>query len=180
MADTQSTHLRIESSLLNNHHTSTVSLVFVWKLYWARWDTLHSGTVDSPFFFLSIFSTFSKSGKIILSKMGKGKKFTLCVCGRKKRANFTFTHWPWKKKRINNYLCFTRTIWTKNKKTKMSSRIVLLACGSFNPPHYLHARIFEVAKNYLARRNQTVVHGWLSPVSDGYGKPGLGMCYFIK
>ena len=52
--------------------------------------------------------------------------------------------------------------------------IVLLACGSFNPPHYLHARIFEVAKNHLAKIDKKVVHGWLSPVSDGYGKPGLG------
>lgn len=64
----------------------------------------------------------------------------------------------------------------------MSSRIVLLACGSFNPPHYLHARIFEVARNYLTKRNREtqVVHGWISPVSDGYGKPGLGKYYFLK
>ena len=61
------------------------------------------------------------------------------------------------------------------RKKEMSSRIVLLACGSFNPPHYLHARIFEVARNYMSKRNRhTVVHGWISPVSDGYGKPGLG------
>merc|ERR1711935_988508 len=60
------------------------------------------------------------------------------------------------------------------RKKEMSSRIVLLACGSFNPPHYLHARIFEVARNYMSKRNRhTVVHGWISPVSDGYGKPGL-------
>ena len=104
--------------------------------------------------------------------MGKGKKFTLCVCvcvdGKE-----SSTLRPRKKNEKNNYLYFTRKLKTKKKK-KMSSRIVLLACGSFNPPHYLHARIFEVAKNYLARQNQTVVHGWLSPVSDGYGKPGLG------
>lgn len=52
-------------------------------------------------------------------------------------------------------------------------KIVLLACGSFNPPHFLHARIFEIAKNYLRSQKIDSVQGWLSPVSDGYGKPGL-------
>ena len=98
----------------------------------------------------------------------------------------------------------------------MSNRnVVLLACGSFNPPHSMHLRnsdtlayssrilhysillyiqresvksisvsnhitenrMFESARIALERQKYSVVAGWLSPVSDGYGKRGLGISH---
>ena len=53
--------------------------------------------------------------------------------------------------------------------------VALLACGSFNPITNMHLRMFECAKNYINSHcsNIFVKYGRLSPVSDGYGKPGL-------
>ncbi|XP_072378590.1 nicotinamide/nicotinic acid mononucleotide adenylyltransferase 3 isoform X1 [Diabrotica undecimpunctata] len=54
------------------------------------------------------------------------------------------------------------------------SPIVLLACGSFNPPTNMHLRMFELARDYLHRMGQHVVLGGvISPVHDGYGKEDL-------
>ncbi|GLV32593.1 Nicotinamide mononucleotide adenylyltransferase [Carabus blaptoides fortunei] len=53
-------------------------------------------------------------------------------------------------------------------------KVVLLACGSYNPPTNMHLRMFEIAKDYLHRLgNYTVVGGLMSPVHDGYGKKDL-------
>ena len=51
--------------------------------------------------------------------------------------------------------------------------VVLLACGSFNPPTLMHLRMFELARAHLERRGQRVLGGYMSPVSDAYGKAGL-------
>ena len=51
--------------------------------------------------------------------------------------------------------------------------IVLVACGSYNPPTYMHLRLFERAKDFFARSSQPVIGGILSPVSDKYGKKTL-------
>ncbi|XP_043233746.1 nicotinamide/nicotinic acid mononucleotide adenylyltransferase 3-like isoform X2 [Amphibalanus amphitrite] len=50
-------------------------------------------------------------------------------------------------------------------------KIILLACGSFNPPTHMHLRIFEIARDYLHRMGKyQVVAGLMSPVHDSYGK----------
>lgn len=52
--------------------------------------------------------------------------------------------------------------------------LLLVACGSFSPPTFLHLRMFEIASDYT--RDNTdfeVVGGYMSPVSDGYKKDGL-------
>lgn len=53
------------------------------------------------------------------------------------------------------------------------SKIVLLAAGSFNPPTYGHLRMLEDAKSSLELSGNTVIEGFMSPVSDGYGKTTL-------
>lgn len=51
--------------------------------------------------------------------------------------------------------------------------VVLLLCGSFNPPTHMHMRLFELASEELHRRGYYVCGSYLSPVSDTYSKPGL-------
>ncbi|KAJ9599097.1 hypothetical protein L9F63_010434, partial [Diploptera punctata] len=54
------------------------------------------------------------------------------------------------------------------------SNIVLLACGAYNPPTYLHLRMFEIARDHLNRLGCcNVIGGIISPVHDGYGKNEL-------
>ncbi|XP_022256918.1 nicotinamide/nicotinic acid mononucleotide adenylyltransferase 1-like isoform X2 [Limulus polyphemus] len=53
-------------------------------------------------------------------------------------------------------------------------KVVLLACGSFNPITNMHLRMFELARDYLhSTKRYQVIGGIISPVSDGYGKKGL-------
>ncbi|XP_068161869.1 nicotinamide/nicotinic acid mononucleotide adenylyltransferase 1 [Antennarius striatus] len=53
-------------------------------------------------------------------------------------------------------------------------KVVLLACGSFNPITFMHLRMFELARDHLEDTGQyTVVKGIISPVGDGYKKKGL-------
>ncbi|CAH0401718.1 unnamed protein product [Chilo suppressalis] len=53
-------------------------------------------------------------------------------------------------------------------------KVVLLACGSFSPPTYMHLRMFEIARDYLhSTGTATVVGGVVSPVHDAYGKKDL-------
>lgn len=55
-----------------------------------------------------------------------------------------------------------------------SQKVVLLACGSFNPPTNMHLRMFELARDHLHRStNYHVIAGLVSPVHDKYGKEGL-------
>lgn len=51
--------------------------------------------------------------------------------------------------------------------------VVLVSTGSFNPPTYMHLRMFELAKDALRERGYFVVGGYLSPVNDSYKKKGL-------
>ncbi|CAK8692514.1 unnamed protein product [Clavelina lepadiformis] len=53
--------------------------------------------------------------------------------------------------------------------------VYLVACGSFNPITFKHLRMFEVVRDFLhAHYSQiSVKGGFLSPVSDGYGKAEL-------
>jgi len=56
-------------------------------------------------------------------------------------------------------------------------RIILLACGSFNPPTMMHLRMFELASDYFrsAKNGYIVVGGVISPTHDNYKskKPSL-------
>ncbi|XP_060750526.1 nicotinamide/nicotinic acid mononucleotide adenylyltransferase 1 [Tachysurus vachellii] len=53
-------------------------------------------------------------------------------------------------------------------------RVVLLACGSFNPITNMHLRMFELARDHLEDTGRyRVVKGIISPVGDGYQKKGL-------
>jgi nicotinamide mononucleotide adenylyltransferase len=52
--------------------------------------------------------------------------------------------------------------------------LVLVACGSFSPPTYLHLRLFSMASDYVrTNTNYELVGGYMSPVSDAYKKAGL-------
>ncbi|XP_047463880.1 nicotinamide/nicotinic acid mononucleotide adenylyltransferase 1 [Mugil cephalus] len=54
------------------------------------------------------------------------------------------------------------------------TKVVLLACGSFNPITNMHLRMFELARDHLEDTGQySVVKGIISPVGDGYKKKGL-------
>ena len=57
---------------------------------------------------------------------------------------------------------------------KTKTPLLLVACGSFSPPTFLHMRMFELARDFI--RDNTdfeVIGGYLSPVSDAYKKDGL-------
>ncbi|XP_073679367.1 nicotinamide/nicotinic acid mononucleotide adenylyltransferase 1 [Garra rufa] len=59
---------------------------------------------------------------------------------------------------------------TSQEKTK----VVLLACGSFNPITNMHLRMFELARDHLEDTGRyRVVKGIISPVGDSYKKKGL-------
>ncbi|XP_078166134.1 nicotinamide/nicotinic acid mononucleotide adenylyltransferase-like isoform X3 [Carex rostrata] len=50
---------------------------------------------------------------------------------------------------------------------------VLVSSGSFNPPTYMHLRMFELARDELTAQGYTVLGGYLSPVNDEYKKKDL-------
>ncbi|XP_076874580.1 nicotinamide/nicotinic acid mononucleotide adenylyltransferase 1 isoform X2 [Brachyhypopomus gauderio] len=53
-------------------------------------------------------------------------------------------------------------------------KVILLACGSFNPITNMHLRMFELARDHLEDTGRyRVVRGIISPVSDAYKKKGL-------
>uniref|UniRef100_A0A096MA95 Nicotinamide-nucleotide adenylyltransferase n=1 Tax=Poecilia formosa TaxID=48698 RepID=A0A096MA95_POEFO len=55
-----------------------------------------------------------------------------------------------------------------------TSKVVLLACGSFNPITNMHLRMFELARDHLEDTGQySVIKGIISPVGDAYKKKGL-------
>ncbi|KAL9101884.1 MAG: hypothetical protein Q9163_002905 [Psora crenata] len=52
--------------------------------------------------------------------------------------------------------------------------LVLVACGSFSPPTYLHLRMFEIAADYVRENTPfEVIGGYMSPVNSEYKKEGL-------
>jgi nicotinamide mononucleotide adenylyltransferase len=52
--------------------------------------------------------------------------------------------------------------------------VIIVACGSFSPPTYLHLRIFEMAKDSIMESGKyELLAGYYSPVSDHYKKEGL-------
>ncbi|ONK63882.1 uncharacterized protein A4U43_C07F19900 [Asparagus officinalis] len=51
--------------------------------------------------------------------------------------------------------------------------VALVSTGSFNPPTYMHLRMFELAKDALQAEGYVVIGGYMSPVNDAYKKKGL-------
>ncbi|GLT31036.1 hypothetical protein SLA2020_058030 [Shorea laevis] len=51
--------------------------------------------------------------------------------------------------------------------------VVLVATGSFNPPTFMHLRMFELARDALNAEGYCVIGGYMSPVNDAYKKKGL-------
>ncbi|CAJ1971515.1 unnamed protein product [Sphenostylis stenocarpa] len=51
--------------------------------------------------------------------------------------------------------------------------VILVATGSFNPPTFMHLRMFELARDSLNSNGYCVIGGYLSPVNDEYKKKGL-------
>ncbi|XP_071732430.1 nicotinamide/nicotinic acid mononucleotide adenylyltransferase-like isoform X2 [Rutidosis leptorrhynchoides] len=51
--------------------------------------------------------------------------------------------------------------------------VVLVSTGSFNPPTFMHLRLFELARDALNSKGFNVVGGYMSPVNDAYKKKGL-------
>lgn len=52
--------------------------------------------------------------------------------------------------------------------------LVIVACGSFSPPTYLHLRMFEMAKDEIVEsQTYEIMAGYYSPVSSHYKKAGL-------
>ncbi|XP_015900679.1 nicotinamide/nicotinic acid mononucleotide adenylyltransferase isoform X2 [Ziziphus jujuba] len=57
--------------------------------------------------------------------------------------------------------------------TENKTYVVLLATGSFNPPTFMHLRMFELARDALNSEGFCVIGGYMSPVNDAYQKQGL-------
>ncbi|XP_074302591.1 uncharacterized protein LOC141634263 isoform X2 [Silene latifolia] len=51
--------------------------------------------------------------------------------------------------------------------------VVLVATGSFNPPTFMHLRMFELARDALRSKGYHVIGAYMSPVNDAYAKKGL-------
>ncbi|KDO59108.1 hypothetical protein CISIN_1g026289mg [Citrus sinensis] len=58
-------------------------------------------------------------------------------------------------------------------KTQGKTYVVLVATGSFNPPTFMHLRMFELARDTLNSEGYCVIGGYMSPVNDAYKKRGL-------
>ncbi|KAH7013510.1 hypothetical protein EDB80DRAFT_374167 [Ilyonectria destructans] len=61
-------------------------------------------------------------------------------------------------------------------RTQVSSNrtpLVLVACGSFSPPTYLHLRLFPMGRDHGKNEGFEVIGGYMSPVSSAYKKKGL-------
>ena len=53
-------------------------------------------------------------------------------------------------------------------------KVLLLACGSYNPITNMHLRLFELARDFLHKDGKfEVVGGVISPTNDKYKKKGL-------
>ena len=51
--------------------------------------------------------------------------------------------------------------------------IILVSCGSFNPPTTMHVRMLELARQELFSRGYDVLGAYISPVNDAYWKRDL-------
>ncbi|KAK4688350.1 nicotinamide mononucleotide adenylyltransferase, partial [Tremellales sp. Uapishka_1] len=69
---------------------------------------------------------------------------------------------------------FPRHRLRKTMKDESKIPLVIVACGSFSPPTYLHLRMFEMAKDEIVEsQTYEIMAGYYSPVSSYYKKSGL-------
>ncbi|WWC91134.1 nicotinate (nicotinamide) nucleotide adenylyltransferase [Kwoniella dendrophila CBS 6074] len=69
---------------------------------------------------------------------------------------------------------FPRHRLRKTMKDESKIPLVIVACGSFSPPTYLHLRMFEMAKDEIIEsQTYEIMAGYYSPVSSYYKKSGL-------
>ncbi|XP_014222771.1 uncharacterized protein LOC106649709 isoform X2 [Trichogramma pretiosum] len=75
----------------------------------------------------------------------------------------------------NNIFIKTKAIADPSAKMdKLVGRVLLMSCGSYNPPTHMHLRMFERARDHLHKLGtHVVVGGVISPVHDDYGKKDL-------
>ncbi|KAF3551602.1 hypothetical protein DY000_02001288 [Brassica cretica] len=59
---------------------------------------------------------------------------------------------------------------TIGSQSKDKTCVVLVATGSFNPPTFMHLRMFELARDALHSEGFHVLGGYMSPVNDAYKK----------
>lgn len=69
--------------------------------------------------------------------------------------------------------CQTNRTCTPDSLEMKKMQVILVATGSFNPPTYMHLRMFELARDALLSDGYAVLGGYMSPVNDAYGKKGL-------
>lgn len=74
--------------------------------------------------------------------------------------------------RCCSYIFPTEKLSCKTASSNPRTPTVLVACGSFNPPTFMHVRMCELASQELAARGFDVWGCYLSPVADNYKKPG--------
>ena len=55
----------------------------------------------------------------------------------------------------------------------MERPVILVSCGSFNPPTVAHVQILDMVRAAYLASGVDVYGAYLSPVHDGYKKPGL-------
>ncbi|XP_046820575.1 nicotinamide/nicotinic acid mononucleotide adenylyltransferase 1 isoform X1 [Vespa crabro] len=79
------------------------------------------------------------------------------------------------RRRIKKYVkTIVSTCFLTEKKKMSPKRIILMSCGSYNPPTNMHLRMFEIARDHLHRMgHHVVVGGVISPVHDAYAKKEL-------
>ncbi|XP_008207057.1 uncharacterized protein LOC100121756 isoform X1 [Nasonia vitripennis] len=59
-------------------------------------------------------------------------------------------------------------------KQEPKHRVILMSCGSYNPPTHMHFRMFERARDHLhSLGTHVVLGGVISPVNDAYAKSEL-------
>ncbi|XP_011629399.1 nicotinamide/nicotinic acid mononucleotide adenylyltransferase isoform X2 [Amborella trichopoda] len=60
---------------------------------------------------------------------------------------------------------------------KKRTYVVLVSTGSFNPPTYMHLRMFELARDALNSEGYVVIGAYMSPVNDAYKKKAKQSSY---
>jgi len=85
--------------------------------------------------------------------------------------NLTKSH-DWWSNEINIWR--TQLLKHKTSSSPPSQYVILLATGSFNPPHKLHVQMYEEAYKNLLKKEIAVIGCLLVPASDFYVKNKLG------
>ncbi|KAG5481590.1 hypothetical protein LSCM1_05614 [Leishmania martiniquensis] len=70
--------------------------------------------------------------------------------------------------------CLASATGAESQAAPVPQPVVLAICGSFNPIHNAHLKLYSAAKECVdGTSGRVVLGGFLSPVGDAYAKPGL-------